>query len=455
MYHPLNIVILAAGKGSRMFSTYPKVLHLLSGKSMLSHVIETANKLAPQNIIVIYGHGGAKVRQAISQNVLWVEQAQQLGTGHALKMALPHLPKTGRTLVLYGDVPLISANTLQNLLDAAHDGVALLTDHLSHPTGYGRILRQEEEIVGIVEEKDANTEQKTISEINTGFMVLPNPYLNDWLTALQNNNTQKEYYLTDVIALAVKAGITVTSVPVPHHFEAAGVNDKTQLATLERVYQTNQAQTLLSAGVTLLDPARFDLRGTLTHGQDVCIDVNVVLSGSLKFGNHVEIGANCVLHNVILGDHVQIAPFSHLEDCSVGDYSQVGPFARLRPQAHLAEHTRVGNFVEVKNTLVGKGSKINHLSYIGDTTIGYASNIGAGTITCNYDGENKFNTQIGNQVFVGSGSMLVAPVILEDSVTVGAGSVITKTCAKNTLNIARSRQISIKNWQRPPKIKKD
>lgn len=455
MQQPLNIVILAAGKGSRMYSNLPKVLHPIGGKPMLERVIDTASKLTPENIVVIYGHGGEQVKATISQDVIWAEQTEQLGTGHALKMALPHLPNTGKTLVLYGDVPLISANTLQNLLDAANDGVALLTDHLSDPTGYGRIVRKDHQIVGIVEEKDASVEQKAIIEINTGFLVLPNHYLNDWLSALQNNNTQGEYYLTDVISLAVNAGVNVTGVNVPNHFEAAGVNNKVQLAALERVLQNNQAHELLSAGVTLLDPARFDLRGTLAHGQDLSIDVNVVLSGSLKFGHHVQIGANCVLKNVTLGDNVTIEPFSHLEDCTVESHSQVGPFARLRPKAHLAEHTKVGNFVEIKNSQVGTGSKVNHLSYIGDATIGENSNIGAGTITCNYDGVNKFKTQIGNQVFVGSGTMLVAPVTLNDGVTIGAGSVINKSCDANTLNIARSRQVCIKNWQRPVKIKKD
>lgn len=455
MQQPLNIVILAAGKGSRMYSNLPKVLHPIGGKPMLERVIDTANKLAPENIIVIYGHGGEEVKATINQDVIWAEQTEQLGTGHALKMALPHLPNTGKTLVLYGDVPLISANTLQNLLDVANDGVALLTDHLSDPTGYGRIERKDHQIVGVVEEKDASVEQKAIIEINTGFLVLPNHHLNDWLSALQNTNTQGEYYLTDVISLAVNTGVNITGVNVPNHFEAAGVNNKIQLAALERVLQTNQAHELLSAGVTLLDPERFDLRGTVTHGQDLSIDVNVVLSGSLKFGHHIQIGANCVLKNVTLGDNVTIEPFSHLEDCIIESHSQIGPFARLRPKTHLSTHTKVGNFVEIKNSHIGKGSKVNHLSYIGDATIGKNSNIGAGTITCNYDGVNKFKTQIGNQVFVGSGTMLVAPITLNDGVTIGAGSVINKNCETNTLNLARSRQVCIKNWQRPVKIKKD
>lgn len=449
----LNIIILAAGKGTRMYSQLPKVLHPIGGKAMLAHVIQTAQTLAPQAIHVVVGHGKEQVQQQLADaQVGWVEQTEQLGTGHAVKTALPHLPPYGRTLVLYGDVPLIDHANLQALLAAAGDGVGILTDIMDNPTGYGRIIRDaDNQVVQIVEEKDADAAQKAIREVNTGIFVLPNQYLGGWLNALQSNNAQGEYYLTDVVAFAVRDGVAVTPHPVSAHHLAAGVNNKMQLAELERIFQRSQAQQLLQNGVTLLDPSRFDLRGSLKHGQDVQIDVNCVFTGDCELGDNVSIGANCVLHNAKIAAGTHIAPFSHLEDCTVGANAQIGPFARLRPQAVLADEVHIGNFVEVKNSQIGRGSKANHLSYIGDAQIGEQTNIGAGTITANYDGVNKHKTTIGNQVRIGSNSVLVAPVTIGDKATTGAGSVITKNCATGKLVIARARQQTVEGWARPEK----
>ena len=449
----LNIIILAAGKGTRMYSQLPKVLHPIGGKAMLAHVIQTAQTLAPQAIHVVVGHGKEQVKQQLADaQVGWVEQTEQLGTGHAVKTALPHLPQDGRTLVLYGDVPLIDRDNLQALLAAAGDGVGILTDIMDNPTGYGRIIRDaDNQVVQIVEEKDADAEQKAIREVNTGIFVLPNQYLGGWLNALQSNNAQGEYYLTDVVALAVRDGVAVTPHPVSAHHLAAGVNNKIQLAELERIFQHSQAQQLLQNGVTLLDLARFDLRGSLKHGQDVQIDVNCVFTGDCELGDNVTIGANCIIHNAKIAAGTRIAPFSHLEDCTIGANAQIGPFARLRPQAVLADDVHIGNFVEVKNSQIGRGSKANHLSYIGDTTIGEQTNIGAGTITANYDGVSKHKTTIGNQVRIGSNSVLVAPVTIGDKATTGAGSVITKNCEAGKLVLARARQQTIEGWVRPEK----
>ncbi|QMT33849.1 bifunctional UDP-N-acetylglucosamine diphosphorylase/glucosamine-1-phosphate N-acetyltransferase GlmU [Conchiformibius steedae DSM 2580] len=452
----LNIVILAAGKGTRMYSALPKVLHRIGGKSMLARVIETAQSLNPQGIHVVVGHGKDTVLAQLAQyDVNWVEQTEQLGTGHALKTALPHLPAHGRTLVLYGDVPLTDSDTLRQLLDTAGEDVALLTDTADNPTGYGRIIRDAQGAVSaIVEEKDADAEQKRIKEINTGMFVLPNKPLAAWLNALQSNNAQGEYYLTDVVALAKQDNIPVRPLPVRASHLAAGVNNKVQLAELERIYQQEQAHALLTAGVTLADPARFDLRGTLSHGRDVHIHANCIFEGECQLGDNVIIGANCVLINARIGAGTVIAPFSHLENCTVGADARIGPYARLRPNAVLADGVHIGNFVEVKNSSIGRGSKANHLSYIGDATIGESSNIGAGTITCNYDGVNKHHTQIGNDVRIGSGTMIVAPVTVEDRATTGAGSVITKTCPANKLTLGRARQHTVEHWVRPEKPKK-
>lgn len=450
----LHIVILAAGKGTRMYSKLPKVLHEIGGEPMVQRVIDTARALNPQSISVVIGHGKEQVLARVKRDVNWVEQTEQLGTGHAVKMALPHLPKEGRTLVLYGDVPLTDAETLHKLLEAAGNEVGLLTDVLDNPTGYGRIIRDGGKVVAIVEEKDADDSQKAVKETNTGILVLPNAKLEGWLNSLSSNNAQGEYYLTDLIALANSDGIAVHPVQVSASYLAAGVNNKVQLAELERIFQNNQAQALLKAGVTLRDPARFDLRGRLKHGQDVVIDVNVVIEGEVELGDNVEIGAHCVIKNTKIASGTQIAPFSHLEGCEVGEDARIGPFARLRPNAKLAAEVHIGNFVEVKNTVMGKGSKANHLTYLGDAEIGGKTNIGAGTITANYDGVNKHKTHIGDDVRIGSNVVLVAPVKLGNKVTVGAGSSITKNCEDNTLVLARARQTVIEGWIRPEKKEK-
>ncbi|MDO5357691.1 MAG: bifunctional UDP-N-acetylglucosamine diphosphorylase/glucosamine-1-phosphate N-acetyltransferase GlmU [Conchiformibius sp.] len=453
--NPLHIVILAAGKGTRMYSKLPKVLHRIGGRSMLERVIQTARSLNPDAVHVVIGHGKEQVLQQLAHvDADWVEQTEQLGTGHAVKTALPRLPEHGRTLVLYGDVPLTDRDTLQQLLDAAGAEVGLLTDVLDNPTGYGRIIREDSKVVAIVEEKDADAAQKAVREVNTGIFVLPNKHLAGWLNELQSNNAQGEYYLTDVIGLAKRDGVAVHPVAVRASHLAAGVNNKVQLAELERIFQAEQAQALLQAGLTLRDPARFDLRGSLKHGQDVVIDVNCVLSGDVELADGVEIGANCVLNNVKIGAGSVIEPFSHLDGCEVGADAHIGPYARLRPQAVLADGVHIGNFVEVKNSRIGQGSKANHLTYIGDAEVGERSNIGAGTITCNYDGVNKHRTVIGNDVRVGSGTMIVAPVSIEDRATTGAGSVITKTCPANKLSIGRARQTTIEHWVRPEKPQK-
>lgn len=447
----LNIVILAAGKGTRMYSRLPKVLHEIGGISMLERVIHTAQSLNPDSISVVIGHGKELVRQRIQANVHWVEQDQQLGTGHAVKMALPNLADSGRTLILYGDVPLIDQQTLADLLNIAGEDVALLTDVLDNPTGYGRIIRQQGNVVAIVEEKDASAAEKAICETNTGIFVLPNRKLAQWLNALQNHNAQQEYYLTDVIARAQHDKIPVHPLQVRASWLAAGVNNKLQLAQLERILQQQQANALLQAGVTLRDPARFDLRGQLKHGQDVIIDVNVVLEGNIELGDNVSIGANCVIKNATIGAGTVIQPNSHLDNCIIGSNAQIGPFARLRPQAQIGDAVHIGNFVEVKNSTIGYGSKANHLTYLGDATIGEQTNIGAGTITCNYDGVNKYRTVIGNQVRIGSGNMLVAPITIGDRATTGAGSTLSRNCPPDKLTLARSRQTTLNEWQRPEK----
>ena len=451
----LSVVILAAGKGKRMYSALPKVLHPIGGQPMLARVIATARQLQPAKVVVVYGHGGEQVREQIQDpDIAWALQAEQLGTGHALKMALPHLPKVGRTLVLYGDVPLTTLATLQQLLAAAELGTALLVDVLPDASGYGRIVRNAAgDIVAIVEDKDCNPQQKAIREINTGMLVLPNERLDGWLGALKNGNAQGEYYLTDVIGLAVADGLAVPGVTVAASWEAAGVNNKWQLAELERQLQLNQARALLTAGVTLADPARIDVRGELQHGQDVSIDVGCVFEGQVSLGDNVQIGAYCVLKNVTVAAGSRIAPYSHLDDAVVGEGCRIGPYARLRPGARLAAHVHVGNFVEIKKATVGEGSKVNHLSYIGDADIGSKVNVGAGSVTCNYDGVNKYRTVIGDGVFVGSGTLMVAPVTLEEGATIGAGSVLTKTAPAGQLTVARAKQLTVPGWQRPQKLK--
>ena len=455
MHPELNIVILAAGKGTRMYSQMPKVLHEIGGMPMLARVIDTAAALKPAQICVVIGHGKEQVLNTIKRDVVWAEQTEQLGTGHAVKTALPHLPQNGRTLVLYGDVPLTDTATLQTLLDAAGEGVGLLTDVLPDPTGYGRIIRNPAgNVVAIVEEKDANPEQKAVKETNTGILVLPNAKLENWLGRLSSNNAQGEYYLTDLIALAVSDGIPVTPVQVRASHLAAGVNNKIQLAELERIFQAEQAQALLKAGLTLRDPARFDLRGRLKHGQDVVIDVNVVIEGEVELGDNVEIGANCVIKNAKIGAGSKIAAFSHLEDCQTGQDTRIGPSPRLPPNANLAAGVHSANFGDVKHATLGAGTKANHLAYIGDATVGSKTNIGAGTIIANYDGVHKHHSRIGDEVRIGSNSVIVSPVTIGNRVTTGAGSAITKDCPEGKLVLARARQAVIEGWVRPEKEQK-
>lgn len=448
----LSIIILAAGKGTRMNSRLPKVLQPLAGQPLLAHVFKQANILQAERIIGVIGHGSEHVKQAfVQQAVTWIEQTEQLGTGHAVQVTLDSLPQTGQSLILYGDVPLIRAHTLQQLQDAAAGGIAMMTLTVANPTGYGRIVRQDGNIQRIVEHKDASMDERQITEINTGIYCVDNACLHRWLPNLSNNNAQGEYYLTDIVEMAVADGLHIGSVQPEYEFEVEGVNDRLQLATLERRFQAYQAEQLLKAGVTLSDPARFDLRGTLTTGQDVRIDVNVMIEGECHFGDGVQIGAGCVLKNATIGADTVILPYSILDGVTVGASAHIGPFARLRPGTQLADQVHIGNFVEVKNSQIGVGSKANHLSYIGDTTVGTRSNIGAGTITCNYDGVNKHKTIIGNQAFIGSNSCLVAPVDIADGATVGAGSVITKAVPADALAVARGQQRNIENFQRPIK----
>ncbi|MFV5491293.1 bifunctional UDP-N-acetylglucosamine diphosphorylase/glucosamine-1-phosphate N-acetyltransferase GlmU [Acinetobacter sp. ASP199] len=451
-----TVIILAAGKGTRMRSSLPKVLQPLAGRPLLGHVIETAKKLNADNIITIYGHGGDRVQSAFLQHdIKWVEQAEQLGTGHAVQMTLPVLPRDGVSLILSGDVPCINPVTLQKLLDAtAATGIGLVTLTLPDANGYGRIVRENSAIQAIVEHKDASDEQRQIKEINTGIYAVSNAKLHQWLPLLSNNNAQGEYYLTDIVAMALADGMQVASVQPEQAFEVEGVNDRVQLAALERQYQADQAKKLMQQGVHLIDPSRFDLRGNLTVGQDVRIDINVIIEGDCELGNGVEIGAGCVIKNTKIAAGTKVQPYSVFDSAIVGEHAQIGPFARLRPGAKLANEVHIGNFVEVKNTTIGLGSKANHFTYLGDAEVGAGSNIGAGTITCNYDGANKFKTIIGDQAFIGSNSSLVAPVRIGNGATVGAGSTITRDVAENSLAVERSKQFAKENYPRPQKIKK-
>lgn len=451
-----TVIILAAGKGTRMRSSLPKVLQPLAGRPLLGHVIETAKKLNADNIITIYGHGGDRVQTAFAQQeIKWVEQAEQLGTGHAVQMTLPVLPQDGVSLILSGDVPCINPVTLQKLLDAtAETGIGLVTLTLLDANGYGRIVRENGEIQAIVEHKDASEEQRQIKEINTGIYAVSNAKLHQWLPNLSNDNAQGEYYLTDIVAMALADGIQVASVEPEQAFEVEGVNDRVQLAALERQFQSYQAKQLMQQGVHLIDPSRFDLRGNLTVGQDVRIDINVIIEGDCELGDNVEIGAGCIIKNSKIAAGTKVQPYSIFDNAIVGEDTQIGPFARLRPGAQLANEVHIGNFVEVKNTSIGLGSKANHFTYLGDAEIGAGSNIGAGTITCNYDGANKFKTIIGDQAFIGSNSSLVAPVRIGNGATVGAGSTITRDVEDNSLAVERSKQFAKENYPRPQKIKK-
>lgn len=449
----INVVILAAGQGKRMNSALPKVLHRLAGKSLLAHVIAAARTLKPRRICVVYGHGGEQVPQSMrASDLIFVQQKQQLGTGHAVKQALPQLDPRADTLVLYGDVPLISAATLRKLAAGRGEGLRLLTAHFENPAGYGRILRDAGgAVTGIVEEKDASAEQRRICEGNTGLMFLPTRRLAAWLARLSNRNAQREYYLTDVVALALQDGVRIATVAPKALWEIHGVNSQRQLADLERRYQFEAAKRLLDSGVNIADPRRFDLRGDLRCGRDVRIDVNCVFEGAVRLGAGVEIGANCVIRNATIGAGSRIAPFTMIDEAQIGAKCIVGPFARIRPATTLANEVHIGNFVEVKASTIGKGSKANHLSYVGDTQVGRKVNVGAGSITCNYDGANKHRTVIEDDVFIGSNTQLVAPVTVRRGATIGAGSTITKEAPANQLTLSRARQISIANWQRPRK----
>ncbi len=449
----LAVVILAAGKGTRMKSSMPKVLHPLAHKPLVQHVIDTARSLDPSQIVVVYGHGGDQVREVVTDaDLSWAEQAEQLGTGHAVQQAMPHIKEADRVLVLYGDVPLTSAETLRELLEQAGDGMGLLTINLDDPSGYGRIVRDDKGAVErIVEQKDANADELAIQEVNTGIMVFPGEKLSGWLNGLSNNNAQGEYYLTDLLAMAVNDGVSIAVTQPEHQFEADGVNNKLQLAELERAYQRLQADRLMTDGVLLRDPNRFDLRGSLTHGTDCEIDINVIIEGNVTLGNNVKIGANVVLRNVSIGDNTVVVENCIFDDATVGADCTIGPFSRLRPGADLTGGAHIGNFVEIKKSVVGLGSKVNHLTYIGDSQIGAGVNIGAGTITCNYDGANKHTTVIGDNAFIGSNSALVAPVTIGKGATIGAGSVIRKDTPDDKLTLSGGKQVTISNWERPKK----
>ncbi|MCP5268035.1 MAG: bifunctional UDP-N-acetylglucosamine diphosphorylase/glucosamine-1-phosphate N-acetyltransferase GlmU [Zoogloeaceae bacterium] len=452
----LNVVILAAGQGKRMHSNLPKVLHSVAGKPLVQHVVDTARSLSPVKLCIVYGHGGDTVRSALpATDIAWALQEPQLGTGHAVQQALPHLASDGITLVLYGDVPLIQADTLQRLLHAAADGLAVLTVELADPSGYGRIVRDAAgRVLRIVEQKDATPEEREIREINTGIMAIPTQRLAGWLAGLSNNNAQREYYLTDVIAAAVAEGVPVVAAHPQGEWEVLGVNSKVQLAELERIQQQRIASQLLESGVGLADPARIDVRGTLQCGRDVSIDVNCVFEGKVELADAVSIGPNCVLKNVRIGTGARVAAFSHLEDAVVGPDCVIGPYARLRPGAELGPEVHIGNFVEVKNSTIAAQSKANHLAYIGDARIGERVNVGAGTITCNYDGANKHLTVIEDDAFIGSDTQLVAPVTVGRGATLGAGTTLTKDAPADSLTVSRPKQMSLANWQRPVKTPK-
>lgn len=451
----LNIVILAAGMGKRMQSDLPKVLHPIAGKSMLAHVLDSARELEPEKVVVVVGHGAERVQQTFAQAELaFALQQPQHGTGHAVQQAVPELvggdQEDDATLVLYGDVPLVQADTLRRLLEARGQGVAVLTETLADSTGYGRIIRGADgSVQRIVEHKDANDAERAVKEVNTGILVAPTARLKDWLTRITNDNAQGEYYLTDIIALAVADGVSVQAAQPAAGWETLGVNSRIQQAELERLWQAEQARRLLEKGVTLADPARFDLRGTLECGRDVFIDVGCVFEGKVVLQDGVRVGPHSVLRDVTIGAGTQIEAFSHLQQAQVGEQARIGPYARLRPGAVLANHTHVGNFVEIKNTQLGEGSKANHLAYIGDADVGQRVNIGAGTITCNYDGVNKFRTVIGDDAFIGSDTQLVAPVTVGCGATIGAGTTLVRNAPDDQLTLSRSEQRSVSGWKRP------
>jgi bifunctional UDP-N-acetylglucosamine pyrophosphorylase/glucosamine-1-phosphate N-acetyltransferase len=448
----LNIVILAAGKGTRMHSDKPKVLHSIAGKSMLQHVVDTASKLQPTKTVVVYGHGGEMVPQALAASAAkFALQEPQLGTGHAVQQAMPQLDDGSTSLVLYGDVPLIQQDTLQKIL-ADQNSLTLLTQFMDNPKGYGRIVREDSgSVSSIVEEKDATPEQRQIQEINTGILAAPTAMLRDWLGKLRNENAQGEYYLTDIVEMAVAQGMKINTVQPAHAWEVMGINSKTQLAELERLWQFELAGRLMQQGVNLADPARIDVRGELVCERDVEIDVGCIFEGQVHLGKGVKIGAYSIIKNTRIAANTQLAPYSHIDQADIGEQCHIGPFARIRPGSKLHNEVHVGNFVEIKNSEIAASSKANHLSYIGDATVGSRVNIGAGTITCNYDGANKFRTIIEDDAFIGSDTQLVAPVTIGRGATIGAGSTITKDTPAGELTLSRSKQISIQGWQRPTK----
>ncbi|MDX2369285.1 MAG: bifunctional UDP-N-acetylglucosamine diphosphorylase/glucosamine-1-phosphate N-acetyltransferase GlmU [Colwellia sp.] len=453
----LSVVILAAGKGTRMRSSLPKVLHTIADKPMVSHVIDSARQLGAINIYVVYGFGGEVLKATLTKenmgdDLTFIEQTEQLGTGHAVDQASPFLKENEDVLVLYGDVPLTKVSTLENLLQAKpENGMSLLTVYLANPAGYGRIVRTDGQVVGIIEQKDAKPEQLLINEANTGILYAKGGDLKRWLSGLSNDNAQGEYYLTDIIAAAHSEGKVIATAHPETEIEVEGANNRVQLAALERAYQARLAEELMIAGASLRDPARIDIRGALTIGSEVSIDINCIFEGTVTLANNVKIGANCILKNCSISDNVEIKPNSIIEDANIGENCSVGPFARIRPGSVMNKDSHVGNFVEMKKTTLGEGSKAGHLTYLGDAVIGKNVNVGAGTITCNYDGVNKSQTIIKDNAFIGSNSSLVAPVSIGDSATIGAGSVIAKNVEKDDLAVGRGKQRNVKNWPRPVK----
>lgn len=453
----INILILAAGKGKRMHSNKPKVLHKIGGKPILGHVLDCAKSLNPQKIVVVYGYGGEKVQQTFThENIIWSEQKEQLGTGHAVQQAMSHLDADAITLILLGDVPLVSVTACEKLIEKAKDKLVIQSFKKEDPTGYGRIIRNDQNLVtAIIEHKDTTDVQRTVKEVNTGIMAMPTKHLKNWLSRLTSNNAQQEYYLTDIVGFAVEDGVNVSAKITDDEWSVTGINSKQDLAQIERVYQNRNAIALLEKGVTLLDPARIDVRGHLKTAKDVEIDVGCIFEGQVSLGEGVKIGAYCILKDANIAAGTIIAPFTHITEATVGENSRIGPYARLRPGTTLKAETHIGNFVELKNAQVDIGSKVNHLSYIGDATIGKKVNIGAGTITCNYDGANKFRTVIEDNAFIGSDTQLVAPVTVGKGGTIAAGSTITKDTPADTLTLCRAReQKSVIGWKRPQKIKK-
>ena len=454
----IKTIILAAGQGTRMRSSRSKVLHEIANKALLHHVYDTSLELDNNKVFIIYGHGGETVKQTLNHfDATWIEQKQQLGTGHAVQQAIHHVEDPDTVLILYGDVPLLKSQTLKTLLqDVSSQSLALLTVVLDDPTGYGRIVRNADgAVTKIVEQKDANPSELLINEGNTGILACKGKQLIEWLGRLSNNNAQNEYYLTDIIEMAVADGLSIKTTQASSQDEVLGVNNRNQLAHLERVYQQQQAYSLMEKGVTLRDPNRIDVRGEFADlGQDIDVDVNVIFEGVNRIGSNVKIGANCIIKNATIAEHVEILANSLIEDAVVGANSRIGPYARLRPQTELADHVHIGNFVEIKKSTVASGSKINHLSYVGDSEVGSKVNIGAGTITCNYDGVNKFKTIIGDGAFIGSDSQLVAPVVIGKNATIGAGSTISKDTPDDQLTLSRTKQVSIATWQRPVKQEK-